>query len=152
MKELKKFLIIISVVFGVGLAGIFLVNIISDNNSIENTTTSSYSEEKTIKERNTSISTTTTSTTTETTTTTTTTTTSTTTSTETTTSTTTTKATTTTRATTTKNNNSQGRYVWIPNNGEKYHSDPSCSRMKNPSKVTISEAKSAGYTACSKCW
>ena len=43
-------------------------------------------------------------------------------------------------------------YVWIPKTGEKYHIEPKCSGMKNPSKVTEAEAKSLGYTRCKKCW
>lgn len=42
--------------------------------------------------------------------------------------------------------------VWIPESGSKYHSNPSCSGMDNPTQVTISEAKSRGYTACKKCY
>lgn len=43
-------------------------------------------------------------------------------------------------------------YVWIPNTGSKYHKTSTCSGMKNPSKVTVEEAKSYGYTPCSKCY
>ncbi len=70
----------------------------------------------------------------------------------------TTKKPTTKNATTTKkavvDNGSpqQGEMVWIPQSGKKYHSDSSCSNMKNPSKVTVSKAKSLGLTACSKCY
>ena len=42
--------------------------------------------------------------------------------------------------------------VWVPKSGSKYHSSSTCSGMKNPSYVTLSEAISSGYTACSKCW
>ncbi len=42
--------------------------------------------------------------------------------------------------------------IWIPESGSKYHSNPSCSGMDNPTQVTISEAKSRGYTACKKCY
>lgn len=42
--------------------------------------------------------------------------------------------------------------VWIPRTGKKYHSNPDCSRMKDPSHVTLSEAESRGYTPCSKCY
>lgn len=63
------------------------------------------------------------------------------------------KTTTTTKKTTTQSyNDNQGGYVWIPNSGSKYHSHSGCSNMKNPSKVTLSEAKNLGFTACSKCW
>ncbi len=43
-------------------------------------------------------------------------------------------------------------YVWIPNTGSKYHKDSTCGNMKNPTKVTLEEAKSAGYGPCSKCY
>ena len=41
--------------------------------------------------------------------------------------------------------------VWIPRTGKKYHKKSTCSNMKNPSQVTVSEAKSRGYDPCSKC-
>ena len=46
----------------------------------------------------------------------------------------------------------QEQMVWIPESGSKYHSNSSCSGMNNPTQVTISEAKAAGYTACKKCY
>lgn len=42
--------------------------------------------------------------------------------------------------------------VWIPSSGSKFHSNPSCSNMKNPSEVTKAQAEAKGYTACKKCW
>lgn len=42
--------------------------------------------------------------------------------------------------------------VWIPQSGSKYHRDPSCSGMKNPKQVPLSEALSKGYTACKRCY
>lgn len=42
--------------------------------------------------------------------------------------------------------------VWIPASGSKYHSNPSCSNMKNPSEVPKSQAEAEGYTPCKKCW
>lgn len=42
--------------------------------------------------------------------------------------------------------------VWIPRTGSKYHSKSSCSNMKNPSQVTIDQAKSRGYSPCKKCY
>lgn len=42
--------------------------------------------------------------------------------------------------------------VWIPNSGKRYHSNSSCSGMKEPTKVTVDEAKSLGYTACGRCY
>ena len=44
------------------------------------------------------------------------------------------------------------KMVWIPSSGSKYHSNPSCSNMTNPTQVTISEAKDMGYTPCKKCY
>ena len=42
--------------------------------------------------------------------------------------------------------------VWIPTNGgKKYHSRSNCSNMKNPSNVSLAEAKNAGFTACQRC-
>lgn len=46
----------------------------------------------------------------------------------------------------------QGEMVWIPQTGSKYHSNSSCSGMKNPTQVTISEAQNRGYEACKKCY
>lgn len=43
--------------------------------------------------------------------------------------------------------------VWIPTHGgKKYHSKSTCSNMKDPEKVTLSEAKAQGFTACKKCY
>ncbi len=42
--------------------------------------------------------------------------------------------------------------VWIPRTGKKYHSKSSCSNMKDPSQVPLSEAEWRGFTACKKCW
>ncbi len=42
--------------------------------------------------------------------------------------------------------------VWIPKSGKKYHSNPKCSNMKDPSHVTIDEAKDRGFTPCKKCY
>lgn len=42
--------------------------------------------------------------------------------------------------------------VWIPTNGGgKYHSRPSCSGMKNPKEVPISQATARGLTPCKRC-
>ena len=42
--------------------------------------------------------------------------------------------------------------VWIPTNGgTKFHSKSSCSNMKNPQKVTRSEAEAMGFTPCGRC-
>ena len=52
----------------------------------------------------------------------------------------------------TRSNASSGEMVWIPRTGHKYHSNPNCSNMKNPSQVPISDAISMGYDACKKCY
>lgn len=41
--------------------------------------------------------------------------------------------------------------VWIPSSGSKYHSNSSCSNMKNPRQVSKSEAESMGYSPCKRC-
>ena len=42
--------------------------------------------------------------------------------------------------------------VWIPvNGGTKYHSKASCSNMKDPIQVTLSEAVSKGFEPCKRC-
>ena len=44
--------------------------------------------------------------------------------------------------------------VWIPNNGkanQKYHSNPSCSRMKNPIQIPLDVA-AANYQPCQRCY
>lgn len=48
----------------------------------------------------------------------------------------------------------QTQMVWIASsgNGTKYHSDPTCSNMKNPTQISIDEAISRGKTPCSKCY
>ncbi len=49
-------------------------------------------------------------------------------------------------------NASSERMVWIPTNGgTKYHTKSSCSNMKNPIQVTLSEAISMGFSACKRC-
>ena len=42
--------------------------------------------------------------------------------------------------------------VWIPNTGQRYHTNKKCSGMKNPSYVTIEEAIRRGFTPCKKCY
>ena len=42
--------------------------------------------------------------------------------------------------------------VWISQSGKRYHSNPNCSGMENPSKVTQEEAENMGYTPCKKCY
>lgn len=48
---------------------------------------------------------------------------------------------------------SQEQMVWISDTGSKYHSKPDCGKM-DPNKayqMSVSEAESQGYSACSKC-
>ena len=45
----------------------------------------------------------------------------------------------------------KARTVYVTATGKKYHESSLCSNMKNPIAKKLSEAKSAGYTACSKC-
>lgn len=45
-----------------------------------------------------------------------------------------------------------GGMVWVPQSGKKYHADASCSGMKSPRQVSLSEAQSKGYTACKRCY
>lgn len=53
---------------------------------------------------------------------------------------------------TTKATEPREEMVWIPTNGgTKFHSRSSCSNMSNPQEVTISQAKSRGFTPCKKC-
>lgn len=44
--------------------------------------------------------------------------------------------------------------VWLPATGKKYHRIPNCGNMnpKRARKVTLSQAKQRGYTACKKCY
>ena len=49
-------------------------------------------------------------------------------------------------------NNQVERTVYITNNGSKYHSNPNCGNIKNPIKISLSEAESQGYEPCKKCF
>lgn len=42
--------------------------------------------------------------------------------------------------------------VWIPRTGKRYHRRESCSNMKDPSHVTLSQAIRLGFTPCKKCY
>ena len=46
----------------------------------------------------------------------------------------------------------QEQMVWISQSGRKYHSNSSCSNMKNPTQITISEAQDRGLEPCKKCY
>lgn len=41
--------------------------------------------------------------------------------------------------------------VWVPRSGEKYHKTSTCSNMKNPRKVPLSDAIRFGYEPCKRC-
>lgn len=43
-------------------------------------------------------------------------------------------------------------YVAGSGNGTRYHSDPTCSRMKDPTALTREEAEAQGYTPCQRCY
>ncbi len=43
------------------------------------------------------------------------------------------------------------RTVWCSRTGSKYHYIPSCSRMKNPTEMTLQQAIDSGRQPCSKC-
>lgn len=42
-------------------------------------------------------------------------------------------------------------YVASSGKGKKYHNDPSCSKMKGSTALSLGEAQSRGYSPCSKC-
>ena len=51
-----------------------------------------------------------------------------------------------------KTENEEDYMVWVPTNGgNKYHSKPSCSKMKNPKQISLKQAEKNGYSACRKC-
>ncbi len=64
----------------------------------------------------------------------------------------TTQKSTTKKVTAAYNGSETGEMVWIPESGKKYHNDPSCSNMNNPSKVSVGKAEKMGYTPCKKCY
>ena len=43
-------------------------------------------------------------------------------------------------------------YVYVTATGSKYHKYSTCSNMKHPKKISLSEAKREGYTPCKKCY
>lgn len=51
-----------------------------------------------------------------------------------------------------QSNTSNSSTVWISHTGTKYHSNPSCSGMTNPSNMTKQEAENQGYSPCKKCY
>jgi hypothetical protein len=42
--------------------------------------------------------------------------------------------------------------VWIPKTGSRYHDDRTCSKMKDPSLVSLDVAVELGFSPCSKCY
>lgn len=52
----------------------------------------------------------------------------------------------------TSNSQVHEEFVWVSENGTKYHRDSSCSNMNDPSMMSLSNAIGAGYTACQKCY
>ncbi len=55
--------------------------------------------------------------------------------------------------TTKKVDSADSKMVWIPTKGgKKYHKSSDCSNMDDPRNVTLSEAKSLGFTACKRCY
>lgn len=53
--------------------------------------------------------------------------------------------------TVTSNSQSHEEFVWVSENGTKYHSISSCSNMQSPRQISLSSAIASGYTACKKC-
>ena len=53
--------------------------------------------------------------------------------------------------TSTSNSDSSKKYVFITPTGKKYHYDPSCAGVENCIRMELNEAKSKGYTECSRC-
>ena len=46
-----------------------------------------------------------------------------------------------------------GNLVWVPvNGGTKYHSNPNCSKMKDPMQVSVETAEANGYEPCKRCY
>lgn len=46
----------------------------------------------------------------------------------------------------------EGEIVWISSGGKRYHADPDCSGMRNPTKTTKEKAESNGRTPCKTCY
>ena len=44
-----------------------------------------------------------------------------------------------------------GPMVWVSRTGKRYHNDPDCSGMNNPSQIPLSEAEARGLTPCGTC-
>lgn len=45
-----------------------------------------------------------------------------------------------------------GSKVWVTVGGKKYHSSPTCSKMKNPVEMDLMDAIQNGYEPCGKCF
>lgn len=59
---------------------------------------------------------------------------------------------TTTLATTTTTTAGNVEMVWVSHTGTKYHSNPNCSDMVNPSQIPLEAAEAKGLKPCSKCY
>lgn len=46
----------------------------------------------------------------------------------------------------------EGEIVWISKSGSRYHADPNCSDMANPSQISKSEAEARGRKPCQTCY
>ncbi len=57
----------------------------------------------------------------------------------------------TTQSTQAQNKENGSENVWVSGSGKRYHSNKDCSNMKNPTQITIEEAKNQGKEPCSKC-
>lgn len=42
--------------------------------------------------------------------------------------------------------------VYVTASGSKYHSNPNCSKMRNPKEMDLLDAIEAGYMPCRKCY
>lgn len=51
----------------------------------------------------------------------------------------------------TESESDSGTTVWISENGTKYHTSATCSGMKEPTSLSLSDAQQQGYTACKRC-
>lgn len=46
----------------------------------------------------------------------------------------------------------EGEIVWISGSGSRYHADPNCSDMANPSQISKSDAEARGRKPCKTCY
>lgn len=43
-------------------------------------------------------------------------------------------------------------YVYVSDQGTKYHRDPDCSGMIDPDRIALEDARSMGFAPCQKCY